>query len=96
MNRSRCSLDDKIQLWAKAIPHLTEETCKKHFDELGFPELKGIFTKRNNYSKTYEDTSDVREILNHLKKNTWIYDYRESNNGEGIVVIKNPVRDKKQ
>ena len=96
LNRSRCSLDDKIQLWAKAIPHLTEETCKKHFDELGFPELKGIFTKRNNYSKTYEDTSDVREILNHLKKNTWIYDYRESNNGEGIVVIKNPVRDKKQ
>ena len=83
-------------MWAKAIPHLTEETCKKHFDELGFPELKGIFTKRNNYSKTYEDTSDVREILNHLKKNTWIYDYRESNNGEGIVVIKNPVRDKKQ
>ena len=96
LNRSRCSLDDKIQLWAKAIPHLTEETCKKHFDELGFPELKGIFTKRNNYARTYEDNSDVREILDHLKKNTWIYDYRESDNEEGIVVIKNPVKDKKQ
>ena len=35
-------MDDKIQLWAKALPNLTEETCKKHFDELGFPELRGF------------------------------------------------------
>ena len=53
LTMSKCSMDDKIQLWAKALPNLTEETCKKHFDELGFPELKGIFTKRNNYTKTY-------------------------------------------
>ena len=68
-------MDDKIQLWAKPIPNLTEETCKKHFDELGFPELKGIFTKRNNYTKTYEDNSFIRDILYVLKKNTWIFDY---------------------
>ena len=30
LTMSKCSMDDKIQLWAKALPNLTEETCKKH------------------------------------------------------------------
>jgi len=29
-------MDDKVQLWAKPIPDLTEETCKKHFGEFEF------------------------------------------------------------
>ena len=90
-----CSMDDKIQLWAKALPNLTEETCKKHFDELGFPELKGIFTKRNNYTKTYEDNSFIRDILYVLKKNTWIFDYYKKSDDEGYVVVKNPIKDKR-
>lgn len=92
---SKCSMDDKIQLWAKALPNLTEETCKKHFDELGFPELKGIFTKRNNYTKTYEDNSFIRDILYVLKKNTWIFDYYKKSDDEGYVVVKNPIKDKR-
>lgn len=92
---SKCSMDDKIQLWAKALPNLTEETCKKHFDEIGFPELKGIFTKRNNYTKTYEDNSFIRDILYVLKKNTWIFDYYKKSDDEGYVVVKNPIKDKR-
>ena len=94
LTMSKCSMDDKIQLWAKALPNLTEETCKKHFDELGFPELKGIFTKRNNYTKTYEDNSFIRDILYMLKKNTWIFDYYKKSDDEGYVV-KNPIKDKR-
>lgn len=93
--KSRCSTDDKIQLWAKAIPNLTEETCKKHFDEMGFPELKGIFTKRNNYTKTYEYNGHTRDILEALKKNTWIFDYYLNNDGDRYIVVKNPIKDKK-
>ncbi len=95
LTMSKCSMDDKIQLWAKALPNLTEETCKKHFDELGFPELKGIFTKRNNYTKTYEDNSFIRDILYMLKKNTWIFDYYKKSDDEGYVVVKNPIKDKR-
>ena len=95
LTMSKCSMDDKIQLWAKALPNLTEETCKKHFDELGFSELKGIFTKRNNYTKTYEDNSFIRDILYVLKKNTWIFDYYKKSDDEGYVVVKNPIKDKR-
>lgn len=95
LTMSKCSMDDKIQLWAKALPNLTEETCKKHFDELGFLELKGIFTKRNNYTKTYEDNSFIRDILYVLKKNTWIFDYYKKSDDEGYVVVKNPIKDKR-
>lgn len=95
LTMSKCSMDDKIQLWAKALSNLTEETCKKHFDELGFPELKGIFTKRNNYTKTYEDNSFIRDILYVLKKNTWIFDYYKKSDDEGYVVVKNPIKDKR-
>ena len=95
LTMSKCSMDDKIQLWAKALPNLTEETCKKHFDELGFPELKRIFTKRNNYTKTYEDNRFIRDILYVLKKNTWIFDYYKKSDDEGYVVVKNPIKDKR-
>lgn len=95
LTMSKCSMDDKIQLWAKTLPNLTEETCKKHFEELGFPELKGIFTKRNNYTKTYEDNSFISDILYVLKKNTWIFDYYKKSDDEGYVVVKNPIKDKR-
>ena len=95
LTMGKCGTDDKIQLWAKAIPNLTEETCKKHFDELGFPELKGIFTKRNNYTKTYDNNSYIRNIFDELKKNTWIFDYYKKSDDEGYVIVKNPTKDKR-
>lgn len=93
--RSRCDIDAKIQIWANMIPKMNEETCKKHFDELGVPELKGIFTKKNTKDRNYEKNDEVTAILEALKKNTWIYDYYESeNDSERYVVIKNRPKDK--
>lgn len=90
LEKGSCNKYDKIKLWAKAIPNLNEETCKKHFDELGFPELKGIFTKRNNYRKTYEKNTYTTEILEELKKNGWIYNYyKKDEDGEKYIVVKN-------
>lgn len=95
LTKSRCSTDDKIRLWAKSIPNLTEETCKKHFDQMGFPQLKGIFTKRNNYTKTYERNSYIREILDNLKKKRWIFDYYLNSDDDGYIVVKNPTKERR-
>ena len=87
---SSCDISTKIQLWARAIPVLDEEMCKKHFEELGFSELKGIFTKRNNLNRTYEINDSVEAIFEALKEHTWIYDYREKEDAPGrYIVIKN-------
>lgn len=87
--KSKLSKNIKIQLWEKAIPLLNEETCKKHFDELGVSELKGIFTKRNTTTRNYAKNDYVTSILTALKRNTWIYDYYESDEEERYIVIKN-------
>lgn len=91
LTKSTYSTGVKIQLWERAIPRLNEEMCKVHFEELGVPELKGIFTKRNVLSKTYEKNGDVTAILEALKNNKWIYDYYEAeDDAERYVVVKNP------
>lgn len=95
INKSNYSKETKIRLWAILLPTSNEELCKKHFDELGFSELKGIFTKRNYKTKTYKKDPDVAEIFKVLKKNTWIYSYYSpEDDDEHYVVIKNPPRSK--
>lgn len=89
LQNRNCSTDDRISLWAKVLPGLDEETCKKHFDELGFPELKNIFTKRNSFTRVYDKNSYTTHIFAELKKNGWIYDYREKeDDSEKYIVIK--------
>lgn len=95
LTKSKLSKDVKIQVWAESIPILNEESCKKHFDELGVSELKGIFTKRNTTTRNYAKTDDVTSILDALKKNTWIYDYYESDKKECYIVIKNAPKSEK-
>jgi hypothetical protein len=93
--KSKLSKAVKIQLWADAIPKLNEDSCKKHFDELGVSALNGIFTKRNTTSKSYAKNDEVKAILEALKKNTWIYDYYVStNDNERYIVIKNKPKNK--
>lgn len=89
LQNRNCSTDDRISLWAKVLPGLDEETCKKHFDELGFPELKNIFTKRNSFTRAYDKNSYTTHIFAELKKNGWIYDYREKeDDSEKYIIIK--------
>ena len=51
---SSLSMDVKVEFFNTTISRLNEDTCKKHFDEMGLPELCGIFTKRNTTSRTYK------------------------------------------
>lgn len=96
LTKSNLRKNIKIQVWAISIPNLNEETCKKHFDELGVPELKGIFTKKNTTNRTYPKTNDVKEIFDALKRNTWIYDYYVSEGpDERYIVIKNAPQNRK-
>ncbi len=88
------SRDQKIMLFTMAIPNLTEETCKIHFDELALPDLKEIFTKWSG-RRNYEKSNDVTKILEALKSNNWIYEYRDDErNSDRYIVIKNRPRSK--
>jgi hypothetical protein len=80
--------NQKIELFTMAIPKLNEDTCKIHFDELGLSELKGIFARSGR--RNYEKSPDVSAVLEALKQNDWIYEYRDDErNPNKYVVVKN-------
>ena len=86
------SRDHKIMLFTMAIPSLNEDTCKTHLDELGLSDLKAIFSKGSG-RRNYEKSKDVTTILDALKLNEWIYEYRDDDrNSDRYVVIRNRPR----
>lgn len=95
LTKSKLSQTIKIKVWTKSIPNLNEETCKKHFDEMGVSELKGIFTKRNTTTRSYAKTEEVTLILSALKENSWIYDYSETDEQDSYIVTKYPPKNDK-
>lgn len=89
LKESGVSRDQKIILFIRSIPELNEETCKLHLDELNLPELKGIFEKGKG-RKNFEKNQETTQILDALKENTWIYNYRtDERNSERYVITKN-------
>jgi len=77
-----------------AIPELNEDTCKTHFDELGLSDLKGIFSKGSG-RRNYDKSGDVTTILDSLKLNNWIYEYRDDErNNDKYIILKNRPRSK--
>jgi len=86
--------NQKIMLFTMAIPVLNEDTCKTHFDELQLSDLKGIFIKGSG-RRNYEKSEDVTIILDALKLNGWIYEYRDDErNNERYIIAKNSPRSK--
>lgn len=86
--------DEKISLFTNAIPSLNEDSCKKHFDEMDLPDLKGIFAKGSG-RRNYEKSDEVTIILDALKVNKWIYAYRDDErNPDRYIVIKNKTKSK--
>lgn len=84
----------KIILFTMAIPVLNEDTCITHFDELELSDLKGIFAKGGG-RRNYEKSGDVTTILDALKLNGWIYEYRDDErNNDKYIIIKNRPRSK--
>ena len=86
ITKSSYSIDIKIQLWAGQLAYLNEETCKKHFDELGVPELKRIFTIRN-VKRTYPKNPVVTKIFEVLKANGWIYKFSECKDDTDLYIV---------
>lgn len=81
--------NQKITLFTISIPTLNEDTCKTHFDELELSELKGIFVKGSG-RRNYEKSEEVTTIMDALKLNGWIYEYRDDErNNERYVIVKN-------
>lgn len=86
--------DQKIMLFTMAIPILNEDTCKTHLDELELSDLRRIFTKGGG-RRNYEKSEDVTKILDALKSNGWIYEYREDErNNDRYTVVKSRPRSK--
>lgn len=86
--------EQKISLFTNAISSLNEDTFKKHFDEMNLPDLKGIFTKGGG-RRNYEKSDEVARILDALKANRWIYEYRDDErNADKYIVIKNKPKSK--
>ncbi len=88
------SRDQKIMLFTMAIPVFNEDACKVHLDELKLSDLKGIFIKSGG-RRNYEKNGDVTKILDALKLNGWIYEYRDDErNHDKYTIIKNRPRGK--
>lgn len=86
--------NQKILLFKNAISSLNEDSCKKHFDEMGLPDLKGIFSKGSG-RRNYEKSDEVTKILEALKENKWIYEYRDDErNPDRYIVVKNKPKSK--
>lgn len=86
--------NQKIFLFKNAISSLNEDSCKKHFDEMGLPDLKGIFSKGSG-RRNYEKSDEVTKILEALKENKWIYEYRDDErNPDRYIVVKNKPKNK--
>lgn len=84
--------NQKLSLFAMSIPNLNEDTCQIHLDELSLSDLKGIFS-RSSGRRNYEKSEAVTTILEALKSNGWIYEYRDDErNNDKYVVIKHRPR----
>lgn len=95
LQSDKVNRDDKIMLFNMSIPEFDEDTCTKHFKELGHEELSYIFTKGASHRK-YEKNNEVKTILDALKNHEWIYDYKEDEkNSEKYLIKKNRPRQKR-
>lgn len=89
LQSDKVNRDDKIMLFNMSIPEFDEDTCIKHFKELGHEELSYIFTKGGSRRK-YEKNNEVKTILDALKNHEWIYEYKEDEkNSEKYLIKKN-------
>lgn len=80
----------KICFFVNGIPNMNEETCQKHFKELNLEKMCHIFDRQGG-RYNYEKTDETTEILEGLKKNGWIYEYKiDDRNAKTYNVTKNP------
>lgn len=77
----------KIALFDYSLKFINEEECKILFNGMGYEKLGAIFEPRSR--KRYDNTNEIKKILDTLKQHTWIADYHVTNdNPPKITVVK--------
>ena len=77
----------KIALFDYSLKFINEEECKILFNGMGYEKLGAIFEPRSR--KRYDNTNEIKRILDTLKRHTRIADYRVTNDDpQKLTVIK--------
>lgn len=77
----------KIALFDYSLKFINEEECKVLFNGMGYEKLGAIFEPRSR--KRYDNTNEIKRILDTLKRHTRIADYRVTNDDpQKLMVIK--------
>lgn len=77
----------KIALFDYSLKFINEEECKILFNGMGYEKLGAIFEPRSR--KRYDNTNEIKQILDTLKRHTWIVDYHVINdNQQKLTVVK--------
>lgn len=77
----------KIALFDYSLKFINEEECKVLFNGMGYEKLGAIFEPRSR--KRYDNTNEIKKILDTLKLHNWIADYHVTNdNPQKITVVK--------
>lgn len=77
----------KIALFDYSLKFINEEECKILFNGMGHEKLGAIFEPRSR--KRYDNTNEIKKILDTLKQHTWIADYHVTNdNSQKLTVVK--------
>ena len=77
----------KIALFDYSLKFINEEECKILFNGMGYEKLGAIFEPRSR--KRYDNTNEIKKILDTLKRHTWIVDYHVINdNPQKLTVVK--------
>ena len=77
----------KIALFDYSLKFINEEECKVLFNGMGYEKLGAIFEPRSR--KRYDNTNEIKKILDTLKRHTWIADYHVTNdNPQKLTVVK--------
>lgn len=77
----------KIALFDYSLKFINEEECKVIFNGMGYEKLGAIFEPRSR--KRYDNTNEIKKILDTLKRHTWIADYHVTNdNPQKLTVVK--------
>lgn len=77
----------KIALFDYSLKFINEDECKVLFNGMGYEKLGAIFEPRSR--KRYDNTNEIKKILDTLKLHTWIADYHVTNdNPQKLTVVK--------
>lgn len=80
--------DFKIALFDYSLKFINEEECKTLFSNMGYVNLSTIIDQYSSRRK-YENTEEIGQIFEALKKHGWISDYHETNdNPPKLSIVK--------